>query len=70
MLFNKLRLNKLVSFRIFEPNDYNISTIDKLNLAGIMLIDKSSVRSLELHYRYDYMDISNYTSISFESEHT
>ncbi|CAF3170756.1 unnamed protein product [Rotaria sp. Silwood2] len=56
--------NKLVSFRIYESNDHNISTIDKSDLARIMLMHKSSVHSVQLHYRYHYMDISNYTSIS------
>ncbi|CAF4224087.1 unnamed protein product [Rotaria sp. Silwood2] len=56
-------LNKLVSFSIRAPNAYTISTIDKCDLTQIMLMHKSSVHSIELDYRYDYMDISNYTSI-------
>ncbi|CAF4818157.1 unnamed protein product, partial [Rotaria sp. Silwood2] len=52
-------MNKLVSFSIYQPNEYNISTIDKSDLARIMLMHKSSVHSIELNYRYDYMDISN-----------
>ncbi|CAF3431311.1 unnamed protein product [Rotaria sp. Silwood2] len=54
-------LNKLVSFSILAPNDYTISTIDKCDLTRIMLMHKSSVHSIELNYRYHYMDISNYT---------
>jgi hypothetical protein len=57
-------LNKLVSFKIYEPNANSISTIDKSDLARIVFTHKPSVRSIDLHYRYDYMDISNYTSIS------
>ncbi|CAF1382678.1 unnamed protein product [Rotaria sordida] len=56
-------LNKLVSFCICAPNDYNISTIDRSDLTRIMLMHKSSVHSIELHYRYDYMDMSNYMLI-------
>jgi hypothetical protein len=56
-------LNKLVSFNVYEPNANTISTIDKSDLARIMLMHKPSARSIKLHYCYDYMDISNYTSI-------
>ncbi|CAF3759274.1 unnamed protein product [Rotaria magnacalcarata] len=55
-------LNKLVSFSICAPNDETISRIDKYALTRIMLIHKSA-RSIQLSYRYDYMDISNYTLI-------
>ncbi|CAF1401717.1 unnamed protein product [Rotaria sordida] len=57
-------LNKLVSFCICAPNDYNISTIDRSDLTRIMLMHKSSLHSIELHYRYDYMDIVSISTAS------
>ncbi|CAF4918805.1 unnamed protein product, partial [Rotaria sp. Silwood1] len=57
-------LNRLVTFSLFEPY-FNINEKDKCNLTRIMLMNKSSsVRSRVLEHSYDYLDISNYTSIS------
>ncbi|CAF3410205.1 unnamed protein product [Rotaria sp. Silwood1] len=54
----------LVTFSLFEPY-FNINEKDKCNLTRIMLMNKSSsVRSRVLEHSYDYLDISNYTSIS------
>jgi hypothetical protein len=57
-------LNKLVSFFIVQPSD-NINVKDKCDLTRTILTHKStSLRSAMLHYDYDYLDISTYTSIA------
>jgi hypothetical protein len=58
-------LNRLVSFTIRQPYDKIINENDKNDLTRIILMHKSSsLRSVELEYRYNYLDISNYTPIS------
>ena len=56
-------LNRLVTFNLVQC--VNINEKDKCDLTRIMLTHKSSfLRSMILHHCYDYLDISNYTSIS------
>jgi hypothetical protein len=58
-------LDRLVSFSIYHPNDETLDNNDKCELTRTVLMHKSSsLRSLVLQYAYDYLDISNYTSIS------
>ncbi|CAF1192751.1 unnamed protein product [Rotaria sp. Silwood1] len=57
-------LKKLSLFCFHDLNDNNINKNDKYNLTQTILMHKSSsLRSIVLKYRYDYLDISNYTSI-------
>ncbi|CAF4031151.1 unnamed protein product, partial [Rotaria sordida] len=56
--------NRLVSFSIYHPNDKTFSKNDKSNFTHTILMHKSSsLRSVVLQYAYDYLDISNYTSL-------
>ncbi|CAF1365586.1 unnamed protein product [Rotaria sordida] len=65
-------LNRLVSFFIIQPDYKKINEKDKCDITRTILMNKSSsLRSIKLHYDYDYLDISTYTSnasnlISFE----
>ncbi|CAF1427415.1 unnamed protein product [Rotaria sordida] len=58
-------LNQLISFSIYQPNNKNLNENYKYDLTRIILLNKlSSLRSVVLKYPYDYLDISNYTSIA------
>jgi len=55
-------LNKLASFTIIQRPD--AKSLNENDLTRLMLMHKSSsLHSLGLQYPYDYLDISNYTSI-------
>jgi anti-anti-sigma regulatory factor len=57
-------LNRLISLCIYQPNVPCLNATDRYDLTRIMLMHKSSsLRSLALQYRYNYLDISNYTSL-------
>ncbi|CAF1026271.1 unnamed protein product [Rotaria sordida] len=56
-------LNRLVAFFIIQPHDKKINEKDKCDITRTILMNKSSsLRSIKLHYDYDYLDISTYTS--------
>jgi len=58
-------LNRLVSVTIRQPYDGNMNENDKYDLTRIILMhESSSLRSIALLYRHNYLDISNYTSIN------
>ncbi|CAF1478661.1 unnamed protein product, partial [Rotaria sordida] len=57
-------LNRLVRFSLLDPY-FNLNEKDKCVLTRMMLMHKSSsLHSIILDHCYDYLDISNYTSIS------
>jgi len=50
---------------IRQPYDGNMNENDKYDLTRIILMhESSSLRSIALLYRHNYLDISNYTSIN------
>ena len=58
-------LKKLVIIGIYQRNYENMSEKDKYDITEMVLKHQSPyLRSILLHYPYDYSDISNYTSIS------
>lgn len=58
-------MNRLVSFRIYQPYNKLINENYKYNLTRTMFMHKSpSLRTMVLHYPYDYSDILSYTSIT------
>ncbi|CAF3684940.1 unnamed protein product [Rotaria sordida] len=58
-------LNKLVAFFIIQTDYKRINETDNCNITRTILMNKSSsLRSVKLHYDYDYLDISTYTSIA------
>ena len=61
-IVKQINLNRLVTFSIRESK---VNENDKHDLTETMLMSKSSsLRSITLQYRYDYLDIFNYSSIS------
>jgi hypothetical protein len=58
-------LNKLAFVRILDAHDKNINENDRHDLTQTILMHKSSyLRSITLQYPFEYLDMSNYTSIS------
>ncbi len=58
-------LNRLVSVTVRQPYGEIMNENDTYDLIQIILMHKSSsLHSIVLLYRYDYLDISNYTSIN------
>jgi hypothetical protein len=56
---------RLVSFRIHQSDDVGISEKDKYELAQMIFMNQSSsLRSITFNFNYDYMNISNYSSMS------
>ncbi|CAF3783030.1 unnamed protein product, partial [Rotaria sordida] len=65
-ILKKLKsLNRLVSFGIYQADDLGINDKDKYELSQMVFMNQlSSLRSVVLNYTYDYMNISNYPSIT------
>ena len=58
-------LTRLVSFSIYPATDVNISEQDKYQLAQMLFTNQSSShRSITFNYFHDYLDITNYSSIT------
>ncbi|CAF2797166.1 unnamed protein product [Rotaria sp. Silwood2] len=58
-------LNRLVTFVIIQPIYLDINEKYVCDITRTILMHKSSsLRSVMLHYNYDYLDISTYTSIA------
>jgi hypothetical protein len=56
-------LDRLVSFSIYQPIDRILNENYIYDLTRIILMHKSSsLRSVQLQYPYDYLDLANYTS--------
>ena len=56
-------LNRLVSFFMIQPDYKKVNGTDKCDISRTILTNKSSsLRSVKLHYDYDYLNTSTYTS--------
>ncbi|CAF3107367.1 unnamed protein product [Rotaria sp. Silwood2] len=58
-------LNRIVSFFIIQSDNKKINEKDKYSITRTILMNNSSsLCSVKLHYDYDYLNISTYTSIA------